>query len=87
MQEILGESELMELLREVTKELQLDLTGVGPETTLESMGLDSLDQFELLTALEDKMGLRIPDGRIGEIVTIKDVIDCLRELQQPEPAG
>lgn len=87
MQKILGEPELMELMREVSADLQLDLTDVGPETTFESMGLDSLDQFELLTALEDKMELRIPDGKIEKLKTIKDVVDCLRELQQSELAG
>ena len=87
MQKVLGEPELMELMREVGADLQLDLTDVGPETTFESMGLDSLDQFELLTALEDKMELRIPDGKIEKLKTIKDVVDCLRELQQSELAG
>ena len=82
MQETFDAAKLLDLLREVTVELQLDLTDVGPETTLQEMNLDSLDQLEFLTALEDRTGQRIPDEKVGEIKTIQDIINCLLDLQR-----
>jgi acyl carrier protein len=82
MQKIHDAAELLELLREVAAELQLDVAVIDPETTLQELNLDSLDQLELLTALEDRTGYRIPDEKIGEIKTIRDIIDCLLDLQR-----
>lgn len=86
MQEILDATELLELLREVTAELQLELPDIGPEMTLQELNLDSLDQLELLTALEDRTGFRIADEKVGEIKKIQDIIDCLLDLQRVSPA-
>lgn len=86
MQEIRDATELMELLRDVIAELELDLANTGPETTLQELNLDSLGQLELLTALEERTGLRIQDEKIGTIKTIRDIIDCLLDLQRVSPA-
>jgi acyl carrier protein len=80
--ETLDAAALIEFLREVTAELGLDLSVAEPDTPLKSLGLDSLDQFELLTAIEDKVGLRIPDDKVSEIGTISEVIDCFLDLQR-----
>jgi acyl carrier protein len=80
--EILDAAALMQLFREVTAELELDLSEAKPDTPLKSLGLDSLDQFELLTALEDKVGLRISDDKVSGIGTISDVINCFLDMQQ-----
>jgi acyl carrier protein len=87
MKEILGEAELAGLLREVAEELQIDLADAHADEPLVSLGMDSLTQFEFLTALEDKIGLRIPDDRIADIKTIKDVVDCLAALQRSQVGG
>jgi acyl carrier protein len=82
MQQILNATMVAELLREVGTEMQLDLAGVAADTSLDDLGMDSLDRVELLTALEDKTGYRFPDERVSEIATIDDVIECVLELQR-----
>lgn len=39
------------------------------------LGADSLDTVELMTALEDELGVDIPDEEAEKIVTVKQAID------------
>ena len=58
---------------------------LGPDVTLESLGLDSLDKIEFLFALEEEFHIKI-DDRSKTIVTVNDVvtlIDSLIAEQQP----
>lgn len=42
----------------------VDAAKVVPETTLEQLGLDSLGLMEFVFAVEDKLGVRIPEDRL-----------------------
>lgn len=84
MREVLGEAELTALLTEVGAELGLDLTDAALDTPLADLGMDSLDRFELLTVLEDKTGVRIPDDKADKIRTVNDVIETLRAQQRED---
>ncbi|HET7319507.1 MAG TPA: phosphopantetheine-binding protein [Nitrospirota bacterium] len=56
-----------------------------PETTLESLGLDSLDTIEFLFSLEEEFHIKI-DDRSKSITTIQDVvnlIDIIAAEQRP----
>lgn len=56
-----------------------------PETTLESLGLDSLDMIEFLFSLEEEFHIKI-DDRSKSITTIQDVmnlIDIIAAEQRP----
>ena len=58
---------------------------LGPDVTLDSLGLDSLDKIELLFALEEEFQIKI-DDRSKAIATVRDVvtlIDSLVAEQQP----
>lgn len=86
MQVILDEATLTELLAQTASEtLEADLSGTTADTTLKSLGMDSLDQLELVAALEDKLNIRIPDTRMNEIKTVGELVSCLLELQQSRP--
>jgi acyl carrier protein len=45
-------------------------------TTLENLGLDSLDMIEFMFDIEDEFDIRIPD-RSFKVKTIQDMIDAL----------
>jgi acyl carrier protein len=56
-----------------------------PETSLESLGLDSLDRIEFLFSLEEEFHIKI-DDRSRSIMTIQDVvilIDIIVAEQRP----
>jgi long-chain acyl-CoA synthetase len=57
-----------------------DVSGV---TTIEELGLSSLERVELMVALEDRFQTRIDEGRFAEAASVDD----LRQLVAPQAAA
>jgi acyl carrier protein len=41
------------------------------------LGADSLDTYELIYAIEEEMGITIPDEKANEFETVRDAVDYL----------
>lgn len=52
----------------------LDPATVVPEATFDDLGLDSLSQIELATALKKRLGIVITDEELAEIAVVGDII-------------
>ena len=50
------------------------------ESTFEELGLDSLDAFEVLYALEQEFNVVIPDEAARGLRTVGDIVDRLGQL-------
>ncbi len=67
------------------KELIVDELGVDAEqVTLEAsfsddLGADSLDLFELVMAIEDAFGVKIPNEDLAKIKTVQSALDYIEE--------
>ncbi|MEQ1573793.1 MAG: AMP-binding protein [Vicinamibacterales bacterium] len=59
-----------------------DVTGV---TTMEELGLNSLDRVELMVALEDRFQTRLDEGRFSEAVSVADLKQLLDRPSDVEP--
>lgn len=69
------ESRIKNLL---VSELGLDESKVSPEATFEEdLEVDSLGVVELLMALEDEFGVKIPDEEAEEIATVSEAVDVV----------
>jgi len=80
------EEELMALLRNVASEaLDTDLGDATAQTPLRSLGLDSLDQLELVSALEERLEVCIPDRALTGVETVGDLIAALAALPAGQP--
>ena len=55
-------------------------------TTLENLGLDSLDIIEFMFEIEDEFDIRIPD-REFEVKTIQDMVDALERFISEQDIG
>ncbi len=72
-----------------------ELKKIGPESltlqsSLESLGFDSLDRVNLLFELESAFDLDIPDAVAKSIVTVGDIVSRLDEAiggPQPQASG
>jgi acyl carrier protein len=53
---------------------------ITPESSLQDLGLDSLDTITAVFELEDKFGISIPDEEVRSIRTVGDVIEGIRRL-------
>ena len=47
-----------------------------PETTLENLGLDSLDKIEFMFDIENEFHIKIPDEEF-KVTTIRDMVDAI----------
>jgi acyl carrier protein len=88
MAKVRQKEELVELVKKVAEEaVDVDLSNATPQTPLRSLGMDSLDQLELVSALEDHLEVCIPDSQLKELETVGGLIAALMELQAAQPAG
>jgi acyl carrier protein len=72
---------------EKLKELLEDYTGVdGADIQMDShfvqdLGLDSLDEVELLMAIEEEFGIEISDERAQECLTVEKMVALIDSLR------
>jgi acyl carrier protein len=61
----------------VAEQLTVEGAEVTAEKTFVDMGADSLDQVELIMALEDEFGITIPDDDWEKVQTVQQAIDIV----------
>ena len=76
--------ELFEKIQKlIAEKLDLDPAKVTMESSFRGdLGADSLDTYELVYAIEEEMGVQIPDDKAKEFETVKDAYDFIRSQQQ-----
>ncbi len=64
-----------ELLEEC---LGADVAELGPQTRLrEDLNADSLQLLELLTMIEDRLGIVLPEEQLEDVVTVGEALNAL----------
>jgi acyl carrier protein len=63
----------------VSSRFGIDKAEVIPEASFDDLGLDSLSQIELATALQRRLGVVFTDEEIIEISDVSDVVTKLQE--------
>ena len=46
----------------------------------QDLGADSLDTFELIYALEEEMGIQIPDEKANEFETVGNAVEFIKSV-------
>lgn len=68
----------------VTKSLIVERMGIPPEEVVlsaslrDDLGLDSLDALELVSAMEEELGVTVPEEEIGQLATVSDIVSYLK---------
>lgn len=57
---------------------------ITEDATFEALGLDSLDLVEVTLVIDEELGIRIPDERLGDIQTTGDAVTVLIDLTKVE---
>ena len=70
---------LERLKRLFIAKFDFNIEELKPETTLEHLGLDSLDKIEFMFDIEDEFHIKIPDEefRATAITKIQDIVDAV----------
>lgn len=67
----------------IAEKLGIDESKVTMDASFRGdLGADSLDTYELVYAIEEKMGVSIPDDKANEFETVKDAYDYIKSQQQ-----
>lgn len=72
----------MEVIEEV-KEVLVSQLAVKPELVkpesklIDDLGADSLDAMEIVSALEEKFGISVPEGEAASILLVSDIVEII----------
>ena len=66
----------------IAENLSMDVNTITEEASFkEDLGVDSLDLFELVMALEEEFGVEIPTEDLEELTTVGAVVKYVEEHQ------
>lgn len=69
---------MFEKLRDyVSRQLEIPAEQITRDTTFESLGVDSLDIVEMITDLEDELGVELVLEEAGQITTMGEMADFI----------
>jgi acyl carrier protein len=67
----------------IAEKLEIDPSKVTMESSFRGdLGADSLDTYELVYAIEEELGVSIPDEKANEFETVKDAYDYIKSQKK-----
>ena len=75
--------ELFEKIQKLNAEkLEIDESKITLDSSFRGdLGADSLDTYELVYAIEENLGVSIPDEKANEFETVRDAYDFIKSEQ------
>ena len=75
--------ELFEKMQKlIVEKLDIDAAKVTLDASFRNdLGADSLDTYELVYAIEEELGVSIPDDKANEFETVKDAYDFIKSAK------
>ena len=75
--------ELFEKIQKlIAEKLDIDESKVTLDSSFRGdLGADSLDTYELVYAIEEALGVSIPDEKANEFETVRDAYDFIKSAQ------
>lgn len=76
--------ELFEKMKKlIAEKLEIDEEKITEQSSFrQDLGADSLDTYELVYAIEEEMGISIPDEKANEFETVGDALNFLKSQQK-----
>ncbi len=78
-------SSLQTVQRLMVEQFGIKPEDVGPDSRLESLGMDSLSVIEFMFKLEDELKIELPDERV-EVETVGDIANYIDSLLEGKSA-
>ena len=72
--------ELFEKMKKlIADRLEIDESKITLDSSFrQDLGADSLDTYELVYAIEEELGVSIPDEKANEFETVRDALEYIR---------
>ena len=55
-----------------------DISGITPDMSLRKAGIDSIEMFTVLLAIEEKFAIKIPDADVEGLDTVNNIVRYLQ---------
>ena len=66
----------------IAEKLEIDEAKITLDSSFrQDLGADSLDTYELVYAIEEEMGVKIPDDQANGFETVRDAYDFIKSQQ------
>lgn len=65
----------------IAKTLSIDKNIINASATLQDLGADSLDIFEIIMKLEEQFNIEINDEEAEKLKNVQDVVDYINKLR------
>ncbi len=78
-----------EIVRVLRDKFQVDAANLRPDTTLESLGLDSLTLMEFVFEIEDQFSVRVPEDKLDPRqagITLERLVQILDDERRNAPS-
>ena len=69
----------VECIRRIAEEKVIPPESITLDTTLASLAIDSLDRVTLAFDLEEQYGVEIPEAKLHQIMTVRDVAVAVQQ--------
>jgi acyl carrier protein len=67
----------------IAEKLEIDESKITMDSSFRGdLGADSLDTYELVYAIEEELGVSIPDDKANEFETVRDAYDFIKTEQE-----
>ena len=74
-------TEVEQTLKEsIARQKMLSIEDISLDSSLEELGVTSLDSISLAFDIEDKYGIEIPNEALKRLRTVRDIVDGVEKL-------
>ena len=64
----------------IAKQKGLDASGIGLNSSLPELGVNSLDAISIVYDIEDRFDIEVPNAMLADLETVRDIVDKLATL-------
>jgi len=68
----------------VARQKNISPSKIQPETSLEEIGISSLDAITIVYEIEDAFDVEVPNENLESLKTVQDIVDGVAELMDTE---
>jgi len=73
----MNEEKIIEIVKSSSE--GVDLNGLTSTTVFSDIGIDSLDMFTVILAIQDALGIEIPDSDVDKLNSVNAIVEYLTE--------
>lgn len=80
-------TEIEQTLKEsIARQKMLSIEDISLDSSLEELGVTSLDSISLVFDIEDKYGIEVPNEALKQLRTVRDIVDGVEKLLSSQQA-